>query len=153
MSLTYSIQSPEIFPDLGRCSVHHLRREISPFGQLAIMVNNAMGKVAASHLKLDRRAAESFAETMLPNDFFRAAFPALPLANKINLIIQFLLGPQTERFAAEPVYGPTGKGELRSLGAEGITSESSLLSQLQSPSGKKMVADFARLVVQHLNAR
>lgn len=91
-------------------------------------------------------AAEEFLTEKLFSAGLREHFPSLPFANKRGLVLLFLIGPETERFAAEPVYGPTGKGFLKSKGVEGLLAERKLQEELESPEGTVEVSDFLRRV-------
>lgn len=91
-----------------------------------------------------------FIKSMLGNDYFRSSFPKLPIGNKINILFQYLVGTQTERFAAEPVYSKTGVGKLVSRGVQGVVDDDKLLAILASNEGKKTVRKFSRMVAMEL---
>lgn len=87
-------------------------------------------------------AVREFIEETLCSKAFRAQFPNVPFETKRSLVLNFLIGAETERFAAAPVYGPTGKGLLKSKGVQGLQAEKQLERDLQSPLGSRIVRKF-----------
>ena len=62
-------------------------------------------------------------------------------------LVTFFLGHNSDCFAAEPVYGPTGKAALKSRGVEGLRHDAEILEYLKSPEGKKFISKFLKQVV------
>ncbi|MEG3973679.1 hypothetical protein QT970_03525 [Microcoleus sp. herbarium8] len=94
-------------------------------------------------------AAEFISQSLL-GEGFRRMFPVVPLATKQSLILLFLIGPEIERYAAEPVYGPTGKGYLKSKGVEGLLAEQALEKSLESEQGQQWVRQFVAAIEKQL---
>ncbi len=71
-------------------------------------------------------------------------------------ILGWLDNYQLDRFAAEPVYGPTGKGFLESKGVSGLEEEQKLQAALQTPGLSAVLTDFCALsginVIQRLES-
>ena len=71
-------------------------------------------------------------------------------------ILGWLDNYQVDRFAAEPVYGPTGKGFLESKGVSGLEDEKKLQAALQTPGSSTVLTDFCALsginVIQRLES-
>lgn len=80
-----------------------------------------------------------------------AYFDKLSLDKKVGLVTNYIIGPESERFSPQPVYGPTGKGFLKSKGVDGLVAEGELIKKLNSPNGRKMVREFSRKVSQRLS--
>lgn len=104
-------------------------------------------------ISLGRGQVKPFIESMLGNTYFKTHFATLPMENQINLVFQFVTGPQTARFAAEPVYARTGKGRLASKGVPGLMDDRKLLAFLESAEGKRKVRSFSRMVAAELATR
>ena len=51
---------------------------------------------------------------------------------RLGLFLEFLIGPESERFNAAPTYGKTGIGYLKSKGADGLKNEIELEKCLRS---------------------
>jgi hypothetical protein len=92
-------------------------------------------------------AVQEFLAEALFSKAFRSMFPKAPFETKRALVLNFLIGAETERFAAAPVYGPTGKGLLKSKGVEGLKAEKELEKELKSPDGSAIVREFIQRVV------
>lgn len=103
------------------------------------------------HLQSDQAPAD-FVREKLYSDGFRNMFPQAPFETKRSLVLNYLIGPETERFAAEPVYGPTGKGYLKSKGVDGLLEEKALEKELCTVAGGSIVREFVRRV-EHLVTR
>lgn len=102
---------------------------------------------AIEHLKSAEAPAE-FLREKLYAEGFRNMFPRAPFETKRSLVLNYLIGAETERFAAEPVYGPTGKGFLQSKGVDGLIAEKVLEKELRSASGESIVEQFVGRVEQ-----
>lgn len=107
------------------------------------------------------RAIEDLNRAEAPSDFlretlysegFRKMFPRAPFETKRSLVLNYLIGAETERFAAEPVYGPTGTGFLKSKGVQGLLAEKGLEKELRSASGETAVRQFVRRVEELIKA-
>ena len=51
---------------------------------------------------------------------------------RLGLLLEFLIGPESERFNAAPTYCKTGVGYLKSKGADGLKNEIELEKRLRS---------------------
>jgi hypothetical protein len=51
---------------------------------------------------------------------------------RLGLFLEFLIGPESERFNAAPTYGKTGIGYLKSKGADGLRNEIDLEKRIRS---------------------
>jgi hypothetical protein len=97
------------------------------------------------HLNRDDAPAD-FLREVLYSEAFRKMFPRASFETKRSLVLNYLIGPETERFAAQPVYGPTGTGFLRSKGVDGLIAEKRLEKVISSSACGSMVSQFIRRV-------
>ena len=88
------------------------------------------------------QAAEEFFQDKLDFVGLHPLFPKMSFDSKRSLVMLFLIGPETERYAPEPVYGPTGKGFLRSKGVPGLVEEKELEKEIRTRTGEKIVREF-----------
>ena len=61
---------------------------------------------------------------------------------RLGLFLEFLIGPESERFNAAPTYGKTGVGYLESKGADGLKNEIELEKRLRSGSERAEALRF-----------
>lgn len=73
---------------------------------------------------------EQFVSTKLRSPSQKRMFLQASMDTKIGLVVNFIIGSETERYAPEPVYSKTGKGLLVSKGVEGIKEENDLIHQI-----------------------
>lgn len=66
-------------------------------------------------------------------------------------LVTFFLGHNSDCFAAEPVYGPTGKAALKSRGAAGLERDAEILQFLQSSAGEKFLSTFLKKVLESIS--
>jgi len=72
---------------------------------------------------------------------------------QISLLLVHLIGPETERYAAEPVYAVHGKGVLKSKGVDGLREEAELEAFLRGSNGRGYVDETLRLIGKKIGAR
>lgn len=65
---------------------------------------------------------------------------------RIGLLLEFLIGPESDRFNAAPTYGKTGIGYLKSRGADGLKNEIELEKRLRTGSERAQALRFLALV-------
>ncbi|MES2997193.1 MAG: hypothetical protein V4733_10330 [Verrucomicrobiota bacterium] len=106
---------------------------------------------AIEYLKSEEAPAD-FLREKLYSEGYRKMFPRAPFETKRSLVLNYLIGAETERFAAQPVYGPTGKGFLKSKGVDGLIAEKNLEKELCSVSGGSIVRQFVRRVERLITA-
>jgi hypothetical protein len=106
---------------------------------------------AIEHLDRDDAPAD-FLREILYSEGFRRMFSRVPFETKRSLVLNYLIGAETERFAAQPVYGPTGKGFLKSKGVDGLVAEKGLEKALRSITGDSLVRQFVQRVERLINA-
>jgi len=85
-------------------------------------------------------------KSLRARELFLKRKPAAQLAK----LVTFFLGHNTERFAAEPVYGPTGDGYLESRGVKGLKADESLLGFFATAQGKSFIEDYRQEVIKSL---
>jgi hypothetical protein len=65
---------------------------------------------------------------------------------RLGLLLEFLIGPESERYNAAPTYGKTGIGYLKSKGADGLKNEIELEKRLCSGPERAKAIRFLALV-------
>ncbi len=96
---------------------------------------------------ITRKTSQRFVEEDLSFQRSRKHFLRRSKALQRARIATFLLGHNTECFASEPVYGPTGKGFLKSRGTEGLEHDRKILQFLATPKGKSFIEKFRKEVI------
>ena len=71
-------------------------------------------------------------------------------AAQVAKIMTFFLGHNSDCFAAEPVYGPTGRSSLKSRGVEGLEQDAQVLRFLESLKGQKYMQSFRKKILQSI---
>lgn len=104
-------------------------------------------------LPTPEEAAASFVSAKLRNPLIRKLFLERPRDGKISVLLVHLIGAETERYAAEPVYSVTGKGSLRSKGVDGLRDEKELEAFLRSDQGRPFVDSTLKLIRREINSR
>lgn len=104
-------------------------------------------------LPTPEEAAASFVSEKLRNPAIQRVFLERPRDGKISALLVHLIGAETERYAAEPVYSITGKGSLRSKGMEGLREEKELEAFLRCDEGKPFVNRTLELIRREIDAR
>lgn len=104
-------------------------------------------------LPTPEEAAASFVSEKLGNPAIQRVFLERPRDGKISVLLIHLIGAETERYAAEPVYSVTGKGSLRSKGVEGMQEEKELEAFLRSAEGRTFVDRTLKLIRREIEAR
>lgn len=99
-------------------------------------------------LPTPEEAAASFVSEKLRNPLIQKLFLERSKDGKISALLVHLIGAETERYAAEPVYSVTGKGSLRSKGVDGLREEKELEAFLRSDEGRPFVDRTLKLIRQ-----
>lgn len=94
--------------------------------------------------------ATSLIREKLPNPAIQHFFSKKTRNGKISLLLTHLIGSETERFAAEPVYSVTGKGYLKSKGVDGMIEEENLEKFLRGSEGREYVNEVLALIKKKL---
>jgi hypothetical protein len=102
-------------------------------------------------LPTPEEVAASFVSEKLRNPAIRKLFLERPMEGKISVLLVHLIGAETERYAAEPVYAVTGKGSLRSKGVDGLREEKELEAFLRSDEGRPFVNRTLELIRRKIN--
>lgn len=104
-------------------------------------------------LPTPEEAAATFVSEKLRNPAIQRVFLERPRDGKISALLVHLIGAETERYAAEPVYSVTGKGSLRSKGVDGLREEKELEAFLRSDEGRPFVDQTLKLIRREIEAR
>lgn len=91
-----------------------------------------------------------FIEEDLKSERARALFLKRSQSAQESKLVTFFLGHNTDCFAKEPVYGPTGKGFLVSRGVDGLNSDQAILDYLSTEDGKAFIKGFLNEVVSQI---
>ncbi len=97
-------------------------------------------------LPAPEEVATSLVEERLKNALIRQIYLNRERGGQISLLLIHLIGTETERFAAEPVYAVRGKGLLKSKGVEGLREEAELEEFLRGDDGRNYVDETLSLV-------
>jgi hypothetical protein len=100
-----------------------------------------------------REAAVSFVDEMLLTRKVESLFRGLDRSGKIGFLLNHLIGPETERFAAEPVYAVRGKGYLKSKGVDGMREEAELENFLRGERGWSYADETLREIRKMIHTR
>lgn len=104
-------------------------------------------------LPAPREAAVSFVDEMLLTQKVERLFRKLDRSGKIGFLVNHLIGPETERYAAEPVYAVQGKGYLKSKGVDGMRDETELEDFLRGEEGRVYADATLREIRKKIHAR
>lgn len=73
-------------------------------------------------------------------------FTKLPPGSKLGFVFGYLIGPETDRFAAEPVLARTGVGKLASKGVDGLKREQELDHSIRHGELRESALGFIKAV-------
>ena len=91
-----------------------------------------------------------FIEEDLKSSRAKERFLKRSAAAQVAKVMTFLLGHNSDCFAAEPVYGPTGRASLKSRGVEGLEQDAQVLRFLESPAGKNFIKSFRSQILRSI---
>jgi hypothetical protein len=91
-----------------------------------------------------------FIEEDLKSARAKARFLDRSHAAQVAKLVTFFLGHNSDYFAAEPVYGPTGKAALKSRGVEGLRHDAEILDYLKSQEGESFISKFLKQVIDSI---
>lgn len=98
------------------------------------------------NLQSPEKAASTLRREKLVIPAIRQMFQQKTQEGKISVLLVHLIGAETERFAAAPVYAITGKGYLKSNRFDWLYDEEELEVYLRGEDGREYVDDILRCV-------
>lgn len=78
-------------------------------------------------------------------------YKKLTLDGLRNHLINYLIGDETWRYDPEPTYGPTGKGNLKSIGIDGLNERKNIHAMVYADENLPKLAVFFSKVETYLN--